>query len=66
MQTLTVSLPEQQLQRLREMAESLNLSLEELVRASLEMLLVTGTDEAFEKALEYVLQKNEELYRRLS
>ena len=48
------------------MAESFNLSLEELVRASLEMLLVTGTDEAFEKALEYVLQKNEELYRRLS
>jgi hypothetical protein len=37
---------------------------EELVRASVEDLL--GRPEEFQKAVDYVLKKNEELYQRLA
>jgi len=43
----------------------LNVSPEELVRVSIEELL-SRPDEAFERAVEYVLEKNTELYRRLA
>lgn len=38
---------------------------EELVRVSIEELL-SRPDEAFERAVEYVLEKNAELYQRLA
>lgn len=50
--------------KLKEMATGLGTTPEELVRASVEELL--GRPEEFEKAANYVLKKNEELYRRLA
>ena len=38
---------------------------EELVRATVDSL-ITGPDEEFEKAAEYVLKKNDELHNRLA
>ena len=65
MTTLTISLSEDSLQQLNERAARLRIAPEELVRASIEELL-TRPDEAFQRALTYVLTKNAELYRRLA
>jgi hypothetical protein len=61
---ITITLPEDRMSRLKEMAAGLGTTPEELVRASVEDLL--GRPEEFRKALDYVLKKNEELYRRLA
>ncbi len=50
--------------RLKEIAERLQVSPEDLVRVSIDELL-TRPDEAFEQAADLVLEKNAELYRRL-
>ncbi len=65
MTTLTVTLPEDRLQRLEELATRLHVAPEELIRASVEDLL-SRPEEAFRQALESVLTKNAELYRRLA
>ena len=65
MTTITVSLPADRMQKLREVAAQYRVAPEDLVRASVEELL-TRTDEEFKHALEYVLDKNAELYRRLA
>jgi antitoxin FitA len=65
MATLTISLPEDRLQQLKEQAARFRIAPEELVRASIEELL-TRPDEEFQRALTYVLTKNAELYRRLA
>ncbi len=65
MTTITISLPEARLQQLKEKAARLKIAPEELVRASVEELLARP-DEEFQQALEYVLNKNAELYRRLA
>ncbi|MDY0040940.1 MAG: hypothetical protein RBS57_11575 [Desulforhabdus sp.] len=46
------------------MASGLGTTPEELVRASVEDLL--GRPKEFQEAVDYVLKKNEELYRRLA
>ena len=65
MVTYTISLTEKQSQQLREIADQYHISPEELVRASIEDLL-TRPQSAFQTALEYVLKKNAELYKRLA
>ena len=65
MTTITISLPDDRLKQLKETAARLRVAPEELVLASIEDLL-TRPDEEFWKALEYVLKKNAELYRRLA
>jgi hypothetical protein len=65
MPTLTISLPEDRLQQLKEQAARFRITPEELVRVSIEELL-TRPDEEFQRALTYVLTKNAELYRRLA
>jgi hypothetical protein len=65
MVTYTISLSEQQAQQLREVASQYHVAPEELVRASIEDLLHRPQSD-FQKALEYVLKKNEDLYRRLA
>jgi hypothetical protein len=65
MTTLTISLPEDRLQQLKEQAARFRIAPEELVRASIEELL-TRPDEEFQRALTYVLTKNAELYQRLA
>lgn len=65
MSQITVSLPEDRLRKLEEIAARLNVSAEELVRVSIEELLAKPEDE-FQTILDYVLKKNSELYRRLA
>jgi len=64
MSTLTITLSEEKWAQLQEKAKRYKVAPEELLRGSLEELL-TRPDEAFQKAMEYVLTKNAELYRRL-
>lgn len=65
MTTITVTLPDDRLRKLKQIADRLKIAPEELVRASVEELLARPEEE-FERALEYVLNKNAELYRRLA
>jgi hypothetical protein len=51
--------------RLQEIACRLGISVEDLARVSLEELLA-APDERFEHAADYVLKKNEDLYRRFA
>jgi hypothetical protein len=65
MSSITISIPDESMAELREKAARLRTSPEELLRASVEELLARP-DAEFEHALEYVLRKNQELYRRLA
>ena len=65
MMTITIALPDDRLQKLQEIAVRLRVAPEELVRVSIEELL-TRPEEDFRRALDYVLNKNAELYRRLA
>lgn len=65
MKTLELNLPEPTATKLEEAAERLNVSPEELLILSLEEKLVQ-LDDQFQRASEYVLDKNAELYDRLS
>lgn len=58
-------LPAAQAEKLRQEAERLGVSPEELARAAVADLLA-ARDEDFKIAAERVLRKNEELYRRLA
>ena len=65
MSSITVDLPEEHLSRLREIATRLGVAPEDLARMSIEELLARP-EESFERAADYVLKKNAELYRRLA
>ena len=65
MSSITINLSDEQLSRLREVAVRLGVSPEDLARVSIEELLAQP-EEKFERAADYVLKKNAELYRRLS
>ena len=62
---ITISISDERMQKLREKASRFQVAPEDLVRASLEDLLALP-EEDFRQALEYVLSKNAELYRRLA
>jgi hypothetical protein len=65
MQKLIITLPEEKMASLREMAALLGTSPEELARATIEDLL-GRPEEDYERAAEYILQKNAELYSLLA
>jgi len=65
MTTLTITLTDDRLAKLREIADRFNITPEDLARVSIEELL-TRPDESFQQADDYVLHKNAELYRRLA
>jgi predicted transcriptional regulator len=65
MSSITVTVSDDRMAKLKEIAGRFSISPEDLVRVSIDELL-TRPDEAFEKAAEYVLNKNSELYRRLA
>jgi antitoxin FitA len=65
MSTLTITLSEDRLTRLQEIASRLNVRAEDLARVGIEELL-RQPDETFKQAAEYILSKNAELYRRLA
>ena len=64
MTTFTITLPDERVKKLQEIAEHFRVAPEELVRASLEELLSRPLDE-FQKVPERVLSKNADLYTRL-
>ena len=65
MRNITISLSDERLQQLREIAARFGVAPEELVRVSVEELLARPEEE-FRQALEYVLRKNADLYSRLA
>ena len=69
MTTLTLELTDEQAQKWTEEAQRLNLTPQQLVTQSVEERLSGGEDASspsFEEAMDYVFQKNTELYRRLA
>ena len=62
---ITVDLTEEQTEQLKQLAESLGVDPTALARAAFADLLSCPTDD-FQRAAAHVLEKNEELYRRLS
>jgi hypothetical protein len=65
MRTITITLFDQELRSLEELAERFNIRLEDLAHLGIEELL-SQRDDAFRNVMEYVLTKNEELYKRLA
>jgi len=65
MTTFTITLPDERVKQLQELAERFRVVPEELVRASLEELLTRPLDD-FQRIVERVLSKNADLYKRLA
>ena len=65
MDAITITLSDDRLAQLREMAARFRVSPEELVRVGIEELL-GRPDDAFQRAVTEALKKNAELYRRLA
>ena len=65
MDAFTVNLPEDQAQRLRELAREAGVSPEQLLCVGIDEWL-KRPDQDFATAAAYVLRKNKELYRRLA
>ena len=65
MTTFAITIPNERLRKLEELAERFRVAPEELVRASLEELLSRPLDD-FQRVVERVLSKNAELYKRLA
>ncbi|MCK4763864.1 MAG: DNA-binding protein [Candidatus Aminicenantes bacterium] len=65
MTTLTVKIDDRKAEALRTRAEHYGLPLEDLLAASIESLL-TQPEPDFKRAVDHVLAKNSELYRRLA
>ncbi|MEI8132404.1 MAG: hypothetical protein WCG34_08220 [Leptolinea sp.] len=60
-----IELPVSQFEKLREIATQIGVLPEYLAKAAISDLISVG-DEDFHSAADYVIRKNEELYRRLS
>ncbi len=65
MSSIQITIPDERLQQLQDIAANLNVSIEELVLMSVEQYL-TQSELSFNDATAYVLPKNAELYRRLA
>jgi antitoxin FitA len=65
MASITINLPDEQLQKIQKLAQERQVSPEALLQASIENWLSSPKKE-FSEAVSYVLQKNAELYRRLA
>lgn len=65
MTTITITLPDDRLRQLQELAARFQVAPEDLLRVSFEELL-TRSDETFQQAVRHVLAKNADLYQRLA
>ncbi|MBW4624250.1 MAG: DNA-binding protein [Brasilonema octagenarum HA4186-MV1] len=65
MNTITIQIPDERLLKLQETATRLGVSIEELVLMGVEQLL-NHSEASFQDAMDYVLKKNAELYKRLA
>ena len=62
--TITIPLHDEQLEKINKLASRFDLSPEEIALISVEDML-SQPDEAFQRALDHVLEKNKALYQRL-
>ena len=65
MSSITINLSDERLSQLKDRAARLGVSPEELALISIEEFL-TRPDEMFDRTIDYVIEKNAELYRRLA
>lgn len=65
MKTITIKIPDERLLKLQETANNLGVSIEELVLMGVEEVL-NKPNASFKGAMDYVLNKNTELYKRLA
>ncbi len=65
MTTVTVSLSDEEMRRLKELSKREGLTIEQMVRLGINDF-ISQPDDAFHAAAKRVLEKNAELYRRLS
>jgi antitoxin FitA len=65
MNTITIKIPDERLLKLQQKATRLGISIEELVLMGVEELL-NQPETSFQDAMDYVLNKNTELYKRLA
>lgn len=65
MATLTISLSDEEMRRLEELSKREDLTIEQMVRLSINDFL-GQPDDAFRAAAKRVMEKNAELYRRLA
>ena len=65
MNTITITLSDERLAKLKEIAAGYNVKPEEHARGGVEELLSRPDDE-FRRAVDRVLKKNDDLYRRLA
>ena len=65
METVTVNLPDQLATKVKEAASRFGISPEEFIKSGVEEKLLL-LDSNFRDAIEHVLNKNAELYRRLA
>ena len=63
--SISLNLDDEQSKRLQERARELGVDARELAKAAVNDLLTRSADD-FDRAAEFVLEKNQELYRRLS
>lgn len=65
MTSILVPISEEKLEELKQRAMQYNIAPEKLVQAAVDELLARK-DDNFRRSMEYVLQKNKELYQRLA
>ncbi|WP_315789003.1 ribbon-helix-helix protein, CopG family [Fischerella sp. JS2] len=65
MNSITIKIPDEDLEKLQATANRLGVSIEELVLMGVENLL-KQSDASFQDAMDYLLKKNTELYKRLA
>ena len=65
METITITMPDNRVGQLKELASDFNVTIEELVRLSVESMLLQP-EPTLQQAMNYVLDKNRELYQRLA
>ena len=66
MSTLTIQLSDVEKQRLDRLAREAEMTPEEVVADLLRKRLHAADEKGFDEAVQYVLEKNDELYRRLA
>jgi antitoxin FitA len=65
MASITISLPSDKLEKIKQLAMEIGISPEEFLQASIKDWLDSSSND-FARASEYVLAKNAELYQRLA
>ena len=66
MTEITVTFADEITVKLTDLAQRLHITPEELIRVSVEDMLISPDEETFDSVADYVLDKNKELYQRLA